>query len=78
MPIKEILVLVQIIVVAHFQEALVCVAVSKLPQARPGQPVQRSPQDFVVEAPHVDFNSPGACFAPDNVHRLWRKGKCRP
>lgn len=78
MAIKEILVLVQIVVVAHLQEALVRVTVPQLPQAGPGQAVQRSPQDLVVEAPHVDFHTPGARFAPNDVHGFRRKGKCRP
>lgn len=58
MPIKEILVLAEVVVVAHLQQALVGVAVTELPQTCPGQPVQRSPQDLVVQAPHVDFHSP--------------------
>ena len=78
MPIEEILVLVQVVVVAHLQEALVRVTVAELPQAGPGQPVQRSPQDLVVEAPHVDFNSTGARFTPNDVHRFRWKRKCRP
>lgn len=78
MPIEEILVLVQVVVIAHLQEALVRVAVPKLPQAGPGQPVQRSPQDLVVEAPHVDLHPPGARFAPDDVHWFRWKRKCRP
>lgn len=78
MPIEEILVLVQVVVIAHLQEALVRVTVPELPQAGPGQPVQRSPQDLVVEAPHVDFHSTGARFAPNDVHRFRWKRKCRP
>lgn len=78
MPVKEILVLAEVVVVAHLQEALVRVAVPELPQARPGQPVQRSPQHFVVEAPHVDFNPPRARLAPNDVHRFRWKGECRP
>lgn len=76
MPIKEILIFVQIVVIAHLQEALVRVAVSQLPQAGPGQTVQRSPQDLMVQAPHVDFNSPRARFAPNDVHRFWWKRQC--
>lgn len=78
MSVEEILILVQIVVIANLQEALVRVTVSELPQACPGEPIQSSPQDFVVKAPHVDLNSPRARFASDNVHRFRRKRKCRP
>lgn len=36
MSVEEILILVKIVVIAYLQEALVRVAVSKLPQACPG------------------------------------------
>lgn len=78
MPVEEIFVFAQVVIVTHFQEALVSVAIPQLSQACPGQSVQRSPQHFVVEAPHVDFDSAGASFAPDNVNWFWWKGKCRP
>lgn len=78
MPIKEILILIQVVVIAHLQEALVGVAVPQLPQACAGQPVQRSPQHLVVETPHVDLNSPGARFAPNDVHGFRWERKCRP
>lgn len=78
MSVEEILILVQIVVIANLQEALVRVTIPELPQARPGEPIQSSPQDFVVKAPHVDLNSPRARFASDNVHRFWRKRKRRP
>ena len=78
MSVEEILILVQIVVIANLQEALVRVTVPELPQACPGEPIQSSPQDFVVKAPHIDLHSPRACFASDNVYGFWRKRKCRP
>lgn len=76
MSVEKILILIKVVVIAHLQETLVRVTVSELSQARPGEPVQSSPQDFVVKAPYIDLNSPRACFASDNVHRFWRKRKC--
>ena len=74
-PVEEVLVAVQAVVVAYLHDGVMGVAVPQLAQSGAGQPVQGPPQDFVEEAPDVESHPAGVRLAADDVHRVrWQRG----
>jgi hypothetical protein len=53
MTVEEILVVDEGVVIAEFADGLVRVAVSKSSQARVWEPLQRPPQHFMFDTPHI-------------------------
>lgn len=51
MPVEEVLVLLQVVVITDLHEGVVCVAVSELTQPGPRQPVQGPPENLVGQPP---------------------------
>lgn len=73
MPVEEVLVLLQVVVITDLHEGVVCVAVSELTQPGPRQPVQGPPENLVGQPPHVELDPSGAGLAPDDLRGVRRQ-----
>lgn len=74
MTVEEVFVFVQAVVVTDFHQGLMGVALSKLAETGPGQPIQGPPQDLVVQTPDVKADPAGAGLGPDDVDGLGGQG----
>lgn len=73
MPVEEVLVLLQVVVIADLHEGVMRVAVSELTQPGPWQPVQGPPENLVGQPPHVELDPAGAGLAPDDLRGVRRQ-----
>lgn len=72
-PVKEVLILLQVVVITDLHEGVVCVAVSELTQPGPWQPVQGPPENLVGQPPHIELDPAGAGLAPDDLRGVRRQ-----
>lgn len=71
--VKEVLVVVEAVVVAYLEQRIVCVAVAELAQPRAGQAVQGTPKHLVRQTPDVEADAPRARLAAHDLHGLGRQ-----
>ena len=73
-PVEEVLVVDERVVVAELAEGLVRVAVPEAAEPRVRQAVQGAPEDLVLDAPHVDADAPVERLRAHYHEGLWGQG----
>lgn len=69
-PVKEVFIFVQAIVIANLHQGLMGVAVPKFAEPGPRQAFQGPPQDLVVQTPNIKADPAQTGFCADDLDRL--------